>query len=436
VNEKEGYSMWFLLDSPIGNKARLLNPFLPLPRLIPFRLVVESLFVQMKYPYPRPQILIAVLTAIALGFCHYGIAQDRDEDFDSDLLNTLDIIQDDDLEPGETGDHEWLVAPIPSRSAGLGWTLAVPAAVLYRPESSDPEDPAWITGVGGFYAENESWGAGLFHRMSLKDDSWRLQGVLLYSDVNYNVYGVGSGGGDPNVYFELGQKVYGGMAEGLRMIAPNLHFGLRTYIIKTEIHSISFPALQSPDLDLSLFGIQLNLYSLVPRLVYDTRDNEFYPHRGNLAHAEVKLDSESWGSDYDYQIYSADWNHYHGLTDNQVLAFRVAGKYAAGDLPFFLLPAMGSGSDLRGFKPGIYRDNALITGQMEYRIRFTERLGAVAFYGLGKIGPAWDDLGKTLDSGGIGLRWVVAKKNDVSFRLDVAWGEDEPEYYISLGEAF
>jgi outer membrane protein assembly factor BamA len=329
-----------------------------------------------------------------------------------------------------------LIAPIPSRNAGMGWTLAVPASLLYRPGFLDPEDPPWITGVLGFYAENESWGAGLFHRMNLDNDRWRILGALFYSDINYNVYDIGNSKGNPDRYVEVGQEVFGGILEGLREVMPHLYIGLRGKVFQTEIHSLRLPKYIAPEFDLPFRGVRLDLVSLVPRLVYDTRDNEFYPTSGNFVNAEINLDSKEWGSDFDYQIYSADWNYYLGLTENQVLAFRGAGQYASGSVPFFLLPAMGKGSDLRGFKPGIFRDKVLLTGQAEYRHRITRRLGAVAFYGLGKIGPEWDDLGETLYSGGVGLRWLLAKQNNISFRLDIAWAQDDPEYYVSVGEAF
>jgi hypothetical protein len=63
---------------------------------------------------------------------------------------------------------ERVIAPIPSRSPLLGWTLSVPVMYLYRPESAEPTDGVWMTGAFGFYTENECWGAGLFHKMSLE----------------------------------------------------------------------------------------------------------------------------------------------------------------------------------------------------------------------------------------------------------------------------
>jgi hypothetical protein len=43
---------------------------------------------------------------------------------------------------------------------------------------------------------------------------------------------------------------------------------------------------------------------------------------------------------------------------------------------------------------------------------------------------------KSLWSVGAGFRWVVAPKNDISLRVDVARGRDETIYYVGVGEAF
>ena len=108
----------------------------------------------------------------------------------------------------------------------------------------------------------------------------------------------------------------------------------------------------------------------------------------------------------------------------------------ANDAPFFLFPAFGQGSDLRGYQTGTYRDRFLFAAQAEYRHRFTSRLGAVAFAGVGTVAPDLFEWGTTLPSVGFGARIVLAPKNDVCLRIDYAWGRDESIYYVGIGEAF
>jgi len=45
----------------------------------------------------------------------------------------------------------------------------------------------------------------------------------------------------------------------------------------------------------------------------------------------------------------------------------------------------------------------------------------------------WND---ALPSGGVGLRFTVAKRNHVNLRADYAWGKDSSALYVSVVEAF
>jgi len=331
--------------------------------------------------------------------------------------------------------REWLIAPIPGANPTFGWTLAMPVAILYRPPSLDDDDPPWITGAGGFYAENDSWAAGLFHRMNIRNDRWRFMGGLAYADMVYNYYGGGGVSGNDSHYVEINQTFGGGLGEVLIRVWPHVYAGLQVMGMSTTVESIRFPNLD-PDFTIPDIGLQMNLVDLIPRLIWDTRDNEFYPSRGNYLNFTITLSSADWGSDFEYLLYGLDWNYFYPLAENQVLAVRFAGKYAGGSVPFFRLPALGQGADLRGYVAGVYRDKLLLTWQAEYRIRITPRIGLVGFAGVGFLGSGWDDISEALPSYGAGLRWVIAPENNISFRIDVARGEDNTEWYLGVGEAF
>jgi outer membrane translocation and assembly module TamA len=148
------------------------------------------------------------------------------------------------------------------------------------------------------------------------------------------------------------------------------------------------------------------------------------------------ISRDAFGADIEYERYEFGLNHYHPLGASGVLASRIASQYVGSSAPFFLYPAFGQGADLRGYQMGSYRDQFLVAAQAEYRHRFTERIGAVAFAGVGSVSPDFFGWEKTLGSFGAGFRWVVAPKNGVSLRVDVARGRDETIYYVGVGEAF
>lgn len=337
-------------------------------------------------------------------------------------------------EKGKTRNWEPVIAPLPSRNSAFGWMLSVPAMLMYKPSFNEPEDRVWISGVFGFYAENESWGAGLLQRMSFGGDKWRVMGSLFHSEMNYKYYGIGGDGSDR--YITLDQDMDLFMAEGLRRVLPNFYIGLKGLYAQTGVGPRLTDIELPPWLDPDRLKVDLTLATLAPRLQYDTRDEEFYPRSGWFVDATASFSREDFGADLDYERYKASANYYLPLGEKGVLANRLATMYASSSAPFFLYPAFGQGADLRGYQMGTYRDQFLVAFQTEYRHRFTRRIGAVAFAGVGSVSPDFAGWGETLGSIGAGFRWVVAPDNNISLRVDVARGRDETIYYVGVGEAF
>ena len=347
---------------------------------------------------------------------------------------------DDDLEDqvdrrGDGTERNWepVIAPLPSRNPAFGWMLGVPAMLMYRPPFADPDDRVWISGLFGFYAQNESWGSGLLQRMSFGGDRWRVTGSVFHAEVNYRYYGIGGEAGSSIV---LDQDMDLVLAEALRRIAPDLYLGLRGVYAQTELGPRLPDMTLPPGLDPDRLRVNLTLATIAPRIQYDTRDGEFYPRSGVLIDASAALSRDAIGADLDYERYDLSMNHYLPVGDKGVLASRLATQYVSRNAPFFLYPAFGQGADLRGYAMGSYRDRFLVAAQAEYRHRFTERNGAVLFGGAGSTAPSFGGWERTLWSVGAGFRRVLAPKNDISLRVDVARGRDEATYYVGIGEAF
>ena len=354
----------------------------------------------------------------------------------SSVLGDVDDSLEETVGEGEDGkQRSWepVVAPIPSRNPAFGWMISVPAMLMYKPSFAVPEDSVWISGLFGFYAENESWGAGLLQRMSFGGDRWRVTGALFRAELNYEYFGIGGGGG-PSIVLDQDMDLV--LMEGLRRVAPNFYLGLRVTYAETELGPRLPDITLPPGLDPDLLREDFTLATIAPRLQYDTRDAEFYPRSGLLVDATAALSRDAIGADIDYERYDASINYYLPIGDKGVLASRLATQYASEDTPFFLFPAFGQGADLRGYQMGSYRDRFLVAAQTEYRHRFTKRIGAVAFGGLGSVSPDFAGWEETLGSLGAGFRFVLAPKNNISLRVDVARGRDETVYYVGVGEAF
>jgi outer membrane translocation and assembly module TamA len=76
-------------------------------------------------------------------------------------------------------------------------------------------------------------------------------------------------------------------------------------------------------------------------------------------------------------------------------------------VPFFMLPANGGGSDLRGFSSWRFRDRNSLTLQAEWRIMVNRYIDMAVFYDAGKVTAHRNelDLDGLKSDGGIGIRF-------------------------------
>jgi hypothetical protein len=92
--------------------------------------------------------------------------------------------------------------------------------------------------------------------------------------------------------------------------------------------------------------------------------SQFFPRRGQLLELTADAHLKALGDSFDYFAGKIAWNQYLGLTPRQVLAFREIISVVAGDTPFYALPRLGQGSDIRGFRAGEYQDNILLAARI------------------------------------------------------------------------
>jgi len=179
-----------------------------------------------------------------------------------------------------------------------------------------------------------------------------------------------------------------------------------------------------------LYGIGLNL-------VWDRRDNLFYPTTGHYQYIKFIVYPEP--SDFVFSTFELDVRYYKKLLKNQVLATNLYLKSVGSNAPFYELPALGGQNRMRGYFQGRYRDRNYVAFQTEFRQYVSEKLGFVAFAGFGDVGQEITDLTlKDLKySFGGGLRYLFNKKENVNLRMDIGVGRDgNTGVYFGIEEAF
>jgi outer membrane protein assembly factor BamA len=339
-------------------------------------------------------------------------------------------------DPAATNKNEFLVAPIPSYKPNFGFGLQVMAGYLFSLDPDDKVSPPSSVMLMGYGAENGSWLGGFGSRFFLKEDQYRVIGGVFTGRLNYDYAGVGTDAGDSGQTVPLEQNMTAVIVEPLTRIAPHLYLGPRYLYanmrVTADLASLGDPALP-PAVE------RESLQSMIgAHLQYDTRDSVFYPTKGMVVDLHTDFHDQAWGDDFNYQVYKLFCNQYISLAEGQVLALRGAAQVCAGDVPFYSLATIGRGPDLRGYEYGQYQDKTLLAAQAEYRLRLTKRFGVVGFAGVGAVAPSLSDYSSDdlLPSVGAGLRYVLAEKNQISMRLDFAYGRDGGKLYFTVGEAF
>ncbi len=326
--------------------------------------------------------------------------------------------------------NEWVVAPIPTLNPSQGFGVQVIGQYIFKDPKAAPETPSSIVAVGGFYTEEKSWGGFGGYLGHWQDDKWRPLAGGGYADLHYDFYGIGNNQANQDRFLPIDQKATFGIVQMMRRIVPGLYAGLRFTATNTDI---STTGLDNPPVPLPPLETGAKNYSGGFVAQWDTRDNQFYPRQGQYANFSASFHD----GDYTYQTYQLDWNGYFSVGDQTVIAARVFLRTTGGDTPFYALSQFGMHNDLRGYKSGKYRDNAMFATQVEYRRQLNFRWGFVVFAGVGEVMPGFDELNTDdlLASAGAGLRFRVAKSHPVNLRLDWAYG-DASSFYLGVNEAF
>ena len=139
----------------------------------------------------------------------------------------------------------------------------------------------------------------------------------------------------------------------------------------------------------------------------DSRDNIYDPHEGKRNNYSVEV--ASFGGDFSFQKYSADYRYYYRQGVNNVIAVNLGVGFANGDMPLSQRFSVGGSDTLRGYRDDIFKGNSMLRGSVEYRIPLVKKVQGVVFT---DAGYAWSkdynesnfELGLMKYSAGIGLR--------------------------------
>jgi outer membrane protein insertion porin family len=191
-------------------------------------------------------------------------------------------------------------------------------------------------------------------------------------------------------------------------------------------------------------------------LIFDTRDNPFYPAKGILTGLSVKLTSPVFLSETNFIKLTFYGNVYHGITKGIVLAASLRGGIAQGyhktdELPIVERFFLGGRTTVRGYEQDTLGPkgsdgtptggNVFLMENLEIRTSLGRGFGIVAFLDGGNVWLKTKDVDPLnfKFTTGLGLRYntpVGPLSIDYGHKLQREKGESTGEIHFSIGHAF
>lgn len=173
--------------------------------------------------------------------------------------------------------------------------------------------------------------------------------------------------------------------------------------------------------------------------VFDNRDNVYDPTKGKRLSFTGTWAGHGLGGDFDYFKLVVENRLYYKVGHNNVIAVRLMGGIATGDMPYNGLFTLGGADTLRGYEDDEFRGNKMYAGTVEYRYPIAKKVQGVFFVDGGNAWggtenvPWYKDDNKFHYSGGLGFR-ITTPIGPI--RLDYGVGDDGGKFHFSFGGKF
>jgi len=289
--------------------------------------------------------------------------------------------------------------------------------------------PPSISGAWGLITENNTWSVGGMHFGSWKKDRVRYIGALGKISVNLKYYGRAEGsflknGLDYNLdgWFLLHELMF-------RQAASDFFVGGKlVYFNATNTFDFGDNPLGIERWELDFKNVGLGFV-----LEYDSRDNIFTPNHGiNTDISVMFYKGEGLGNlTRDYQITDAKNLWYWEMLPDLIMGWRLEGNLSSGNVPFYALPYI----NLRGIPFNRYQGSYVLQTELEGRYQLSERWGLVPFVGVGTTADEVNEFGESDArwAGGMGFRYLVARKMRIFSGIDIARGPEDWAIYFQVG---
>lgn len=183
-------------------------------------------------------------------------------------------------------------------------------------------------------------------------------------------------------------------------------------------------------------GLQPDFAHADIALDVDTRDVPGYPRSGGRYRAAFAAYHDRGENRFSFQRIEGEAAQYLPIGDRSVASLHArvdASRTADGQqVPFYLLPSLGSGQSLRGYDDYRFRDRDALLASAEWRTHLVGLFDVAGFVDTGSVAPTFGTLASNhlLSDFGVGLR--VHSASRLIVRLDVARGTEGMHTILSF----
>lgn len=326
--------------------------------------------------------------------------------------------------------------PIPINSPTFGTGMVLGVGLVMKLDEKDmksrPSSFALITA----FTNNGTRGVALAGKVYFAQNKYQSRLAVGTGRAVYEYFGIGRLPDRPAVSTTIRQTGRMIFAEFMRNVGKDIFVGARYQYRRLTAHlgdKTTPGGFEIPAIDLLSTTAAIGF-----RVERDLRDNEFYPTKGSVFSFQGDFFGKPLGSVRTYQSYAVNYNGYRSIGNKQVIAYRGSACAVSDDAPFYDLCFYGSRSDLRGYTAGEFQNRRMFATQVEYRRELKWRLGVVGFAGVGGVARRLSDFrsDELLPAAGVGLRFIVDKKNHINYRIDLGFGRAGHTLTMSIAEAF
>ena len=189
---------------------------------------------------------------------------------------------------------------------------------------------------------------------------------------------------------------------------------------------------------------ELNLFGIHPELIFDFRDNEFYPLTGFYSKIGAEFYPGKSKTHRSFSKYNFDLRSYFTLNIlNQItFAFRAGGSKVIGKYPYFLGARLGGAENLRAYNKDRFSGDASVFGQVEMRMYlgylkfiFNNKTGLNLFAETGRVFAHNETSEKWHPSYGGGF-WVSYLQNELILSSYIAFSGESLNFNFGFGFGF